>query len=91
MIWIVRLLPDADDLAPVFEGLACFGALTVLVFLGADIGSSTGAAAAVRFWFRLRFAIMFVGLVMVLCCVVDLLELIGKVSGGKMLRKFKVS
>lgn len=62
---MVRLLPF-DDLVPAFEGLTCFGALTVLVFLGADIGSSTGAAAAVRFWFRLRFAIMFVGFVVVL-------------------------
>lgn len=63
---MVRLLPFEDDLAPSLEGLACFGALTVLVFLGADIGSSTGAAAAVRFWFRLRFAIMIVGFVVIL-------------------------
>lgn len=66
---MVRLLPFEDDLAPAFEALACFGALSVLVFLGADIGSSTGAAAAVRFWFRLRFAIMYVGLVVVLVVV----------------------
>lgn len=83
MIWIVRLRPVVDGLAPTFEALACFGALTVLVFLGADIGSSIGAAAAVRFWFRLRFAIMFVGFVVVLVVVLTFWSLSEKFLEGK--------
>lgn len=77
------LLPFEDDLAPAFEALACFGALSVLDFFGADIGSSTGAAAAVRFWFRLRFAIMLVGLVVVLVVLLTFWSLSEKFLEGK--------
>lgn len=63
MIWIVRLAPAEAGFGAAFEALTCFGALAVLDFLDVDTGSSTGAAAAVRFWVLLRFAIVFVGLI----------------------------